>query len=74
MGGSFRRPPFADFGVDVARSFADDTTGEGGPGVRSRRCRWRSESRGVYNETGTSWASQKTDKVSEGSSATALAN
>ena len=29
-------PPLAAFGADAARSFADDATGEGGSGVRSR--------------------------------------
>ena len=40
---------------DTARSFADQTTGVGGTGVRSRRARWRSGSRrssAGYIETG----------------------
>ena len=40
--GSFRCPPLAEFGADAARSFADQTTGVGSTGVRSRRARWRS--------------------------------
>ena len=32
--GSFRRPPLAVFGVDGARSLADDTTAVRGTGVR----------------------------------------
>ena len=42
---NFRRLPLAEFGADAARSFADHTTVVSGTGVRSRRCRSRSESR-----------------------------
>ena len=41
----FDGPPLAEFGADAARSFADETTGVGGRGGSSRRCRWRSGSR-----------------------------
>ena len=52
---SFRRPPLAEIGADAARSFADHTTGVGGTGVRSWRCRWCSgcrRSSAGYTETG----------------------
>ena len=41
--------------ADAVRSFADQTAGVGGTGVRSRRARWRSGSRrssAGYTETG----------------------
>ena len=44
--GSFRRRPLAEFGADVARSFADETTGVRGTDVRPRGCRWRSGAEG----------------------------
>ena len=43
--GVFGCPPLAEFGSDAARSFADETMGVGGTGVRSRRARRRSGSR-----------------------------
>ena len=53
--GVFGCPPLAEFGSDAARSFADETMGVGGTGVRSRRARRRSGSRrssAGYTETG----------------------
>ena len=55
FGGSFRRPPLAEFGPDAARHLTDRMMGVGGTGASPRRCRWhsgRTRSSAGYTETG----------------------